>query len=81
MTLCRENHIAVCCDEVQTFGRLPKLFAFQYFGLEDLVDIVSIGKLSQVCATLFRKEFKPKAGLLSQTFTGSTSSLHAARVI
>ncbi len=81
MTLCKEHNIAVIVDEVQTFGRLPSLFAFQYFGLQDLVDIVSIGKLSQVCATLFSKEYSPKPGLLSQTFTGSTASLHAARVI
>ncbi len=81
MTLCRENGVAVLADEVQTFGRLPKLFAYQYFGVQDFVDIVTIGKLSQVCATLFTKDFYPKAGLLSQTYTASTSAIRASSVI
>lgn len=77
----RENKIPVFMDEVQTFGRTTELFAFQHFGLQDYVDICTIGKLSQVCATLFTKEFAPKPGLLSQTFTGSTSAIHAGKVI
>lgn len=81
MTILKENHIAVFADEVQTFGRTERLFAFQHFGLEEFVDIVSVGKLSQVCATLFRGEYQPKAGLLSQTFTGSTAVIRAAIVI
>ncbi|TXI40299.1 MAG: aminotransferase class III-fold pyridoxal phosphate-dependent enzyme [Nitrosomonas sp.] len=81
MTLCRENNIAVFADEVQTFGRLPQLFAYQYFGLQDLIDIVSIGKLSQVCATLFTDKYLPKAGLLSQTITSSTSAIRSCQVI
>lgn len=72
------NKIAVFIDEVQTFGRTPELFAFQYFGLQDYVDIVSIGKLSQACATLFKSEYKPRPGLLSQTFTASTSAIEAS---
>lgn len=76
----REN-IKVLVDEVQTFGRTPKLFAFQYFELEGLVDVVTIGKLSQVCATLFNQEIAPKPGLLSQTFTASTSSIHSGTLI
>ena len=72
------HQIAVFIDEIQTFGRTLQLFAYQYFHLEKEVDIVSIGKLSQVCATLFRTEFKPKSGLLSQTFTGSTTALQAS---
>lgn len=81
MTVLKENHIAIFDDEVQSFGRLPELFAFQYFGLEKFVDIVSIGKLSQVCATLFTAEYRPRPGLLSQTFTGSTSAIRAAKII
>lgn len=77
----KEHQITVFVDEVQSFGRTPELFAFQYFGLQDDVDIVSVGKLSQACATLYRKEFAPRAGLLSQTFTGSTSALRAGKVI
>lgn len=77
----KKGGAAIFADEVQTFGRTPAPFAFQYFGLEKYVDIASIGKLSQVCATLFTKEYAPKAGLLSQTFTGSTSAIRAGKVM
>lgn len=81
MQILKDNHIAILADEVQTFGRTSKLFAFQHFALEDLVDMVTIGKLSHICATLYRKEYNPKPGLLGQTFTGSTSAIHAAKTI
>lgn len=81
MTRLKEHHVAIHVDEVQTFGRTSRLFAFQHYGLEDLVDIVTIGKLSHVCATLFTKEYNPKSGLLSQTFTSSTAAIHAAKEI
>jgi 4-aminobutyrate aminotransferase-like enzyme len=81
MQILKEHAIAIFIDEVQTFGRTPALFAFQYFNLEEFVDIVSIGKLSQVCATLFRSDFQPHAGLLSQTFTSSTVAIKSAIVI
>jgi len=45
------------------------------------VDLVTIGKMSQVCATFFTGEFNPKPGLLSQTFTSSSSAIHAACVV
>lgn len=78
---CRALGIAVIADEVQSFGRTSALFAYQHFGVADLIDVATVGKLLQVCATLFRKEYCPKAGLLSQTFTGSTSSLRAGQTI
>jgi len=81
MQLCKQHHVAVFADEVQTFGRLPQLFGYQHFGVTDLVDIATIGKLSLVCATLFSKDYKPKPGLLSQTYTSSTSAIRAARVV
>ncbi len=81
MSILKEHHIAVIIDEVQTFGRTSRLFAFQHFGLEEFADIVTIGKLSQVCATLYKTEYKPRPGLLSQTFTSSTQAIHAAKVI
>lgn len=79
--LARASDIAIWTDEVQTFGRTEELFAFQSFGLDDLVDVVTFGKMTQVCATLFRDDFKPRPGLISQTFTGSTSSIFAAKAI
>ncbi len=77
----RAHDIAVWADEVQTFMRTTSLFAFQEFGLEGLVDIVTIGKVSPACATLYNKNFSPRPGLLSQTFTASTSAIRASGFI
>jgi len=41
------------------------------------VDVVTVGKNSQVCATFFTDEHKPKPGLVSQTFTGASSQISA----
>ncbi len=81
MEICKENNIAVMVDEIQTFGRTPQIFAFQHYGLDEYVDVVTVGKLTQVCATLFTDEYRPGPGLLSQTFTGATSSIKAAQII
>lgn len=81
MERCREAGITVLVDEVQTFARTPKLYATDHFGLGDLVDIMWIGKASQVCATFFRKDSAPAPGLLSQTFTAGTGAIAAANVI
>lgn len=81
MEVLRSEGIMIIVDEVQTFGRTPQLFAMQYFGVEDLADIVTIGKLSHVCATLFKKNVAPKPGLLSQTFISSTSAIRASIAI
>ncbi len=74
----RQREIPIFVDEVQTFGRGSRLFAFQELELDSYVDVVSIGKLSQVCATFFSDHMKPRPGLISQTFTGATASIHAA---
>lgn len=78
INVCKENNVSVLIDEVQTFARTHELFAFQYFKLDKLVDVVSVGKNSQVCATLFKDDHKPKPGLMSQTFTGSSSQIAAS---
>ena len=81
-TRCRELGICVIADEIQTFGRLPGgPFASAHFGIADLVDIVTVGKVTQVCATIYRSTLQPRPGLVSQTFTGGTQALHAAAVI
>jgi 4-aminobutyrate aminotransferase-like enzyme len=36
------------------------------------IDVLTVGKMTQACATLFTEEFNPKPGLLSGTFTGET---------
>ena len=79
--VCQENNISVLVDEVQTFGRTDELFAFQHFKLDTLVDVVTIGKNSQVCATLFKDDHKPKPGLISQTFTGASSQIAASYAV
>ncbi|MBA2404072.1 MAG: aminotransferase class III-fold pyridoxal phosphate-dependent enzyme [Bdellovibrionales bacterium] len=79
--VCQENNISVLVDEVQTFARTHDLFAFQFFKLDKHVDLVSVGKNSQVCATLFKDDHKPKPGLMSQTFTGSSSQIAASNFI
>ena len=71
--------IAIWADEVQTFGRTGELFAFQKFGLQEYVDVVTVGKLLQVCMVLFTDEYNPKPGLVAGTFSGSTAALRTAR--
>lgn len=78
MAILREKRIAILIDEVQTFGRTHELFAFGHFGLEEYADIVTVGKLSQACATLFRSEYAPQAKILSQTFTAASSAIRAS---
>lgn len=78
INVCKENNISVLVDEVQTFARTHELFAFQHFKLDKHVDVVTIGKNSQVCATLFKDDHKPKPGLMSQTFTGASSQISAS---
>ncbi len=81
MEILKQHHVTVMVDEIQTFGRTTELFAFQHFGLDTFVDVVTVGKCLQVCATLFTDEYTPRPGLLSQTFTGGTNQFFAAGVI
>ena len=78
---CKKNNVSVIIDEVQTFMRTKEMFAFQYFGLGKDVDMVNIGKNSQICATIYRNDHKPAPGLISQTFTSSGSAINAAYYI
>jgi 4-aminobutyrate aminotransferase-like enzyme len=77
----RQDNLLIIFDEVQTFGRLSRPFAFQHFELSAFADIVTVGKISQLCATLYRGDLKPKGPLLSQTFTAATSAIAAALAI
>ena len=81
MTVLKEEKILIIVDEVQSFARTPELFAFHHFNLEKFVDIVTIGKAAQVCGTLFTDAVKPRPGLLSQTFTSSTSAIKSGYAI
>lgn len=73
MDICKAHGIAVWDDEIQTFGRTTRMFAYETYDLGDYVDVFCVGKMSQACATLFTEEYAPRPGLLSGTFTGSTS--------
>lgn len=79
--VCKDNNISVMVDEVQTFARTTELFAFQHFKLDKLVDVVTVGKNSQICATLFTDDHKPRPGLMSQTFTGSSAQIAASHYV
>jgi 4-aminobutyrate aminotransferase-like enzyme len=81
MDILKKNNILILVDEIQTFGRTSELFAFQYYGLDEYVDIVTVGKMLHVCATLFKEEVNPTPALLSQTFTSPTVSIYFADMI
>ncbi|MEM1445427.1 MAG: aminotransferase class III-fold pyridoxal phosphate-dependent enzyme [Planctomycetota bacterium] len=79
--ICKREGIAVIADEIQTFCRTSRPFAFQHFGLDEHVDLVNVGKSTQVCFTLFTDEWAPQPGLVAQTFTGASSSIKAAQFV
>lgn len=81
MEVCRANDIAVWSDEVQTFGRTSRPFAFDHYGLGEYVDVCCVGKMTQVCAAMYTDDYNPKPGLLSGTFLGSSAGLRAGRNI
>ncbi|HXG19339.1 MAG TPA: aminotransferase class III-fold pyridoxal phosphate-dependent enzyme [Methylomirabilota bacterium] len=81
MELLRERGVTIWVDEVQTFGRTGELFAFQRLELAAYVDVVTIGKLLQNSAVLFREEYLPDPSLISGTFAGTTVGLAVGRRI
>lgn len=76
METCKAAGIPVWDDEVQSFGRTESMFCFERLDLGQYIDVITLGKMSQACACLFTAEMNPKPGLLSGTFTASTSALH-----
>ncbi len=70
--VCRDAKIAIWDDEIQSFGRTTEMFAYEALDLGDWVDVFCVGKMTQVCATLFTEEYSPGPGLLSGTFTSTT---------
>jgi len=71
---CRQARVPVWDDEVQSFGRTERMFCFEALDLGQHLDVVTVGKMTQACACLFTAEMNPKPGLLSGTFTASTSA-------
>ncbi len=74
---CREKQIAIWLDEVQTFARSGEFFGFEKLNLGEYVDVCTIGKALQLSASLWTKEYNPKPGLVSGTFSSSSTSLHS----
>jgi len=81
MECCRENGIAVWDDEIQTFGRTERMFAYEMYDLGEYVDVICVGKMTQACATLCTKEYEPKPGLIAGTFTGEPVSFNVGKRI
>lgn len=81
MSHCKAKGLGVWVDEIQSFGRTSAPFAFQHYGVDEYVDVVSVGKMTQVCATLFTSDYNPRPGLISQTFTGASAQIFAAREV
>lgn len=79
---CRRAGIVVWADEVQTFARVTELFATDLLDLSDYVDVITIGKVFQGSALLFRKSLAPDPALISGTYSGATVPMAVAiRVI
>jgi 4-aminobutyrate aminotransferase-like enzyme len=78
---CHRAGIAVWIDEVQTFARVSELFATALLDLADYADVITIGKVFQGSALLFRKEFAPDPALISGTYSGATVPMAVARRI
>jgi 4-aminobutyrate aminotransferase-like enzyme len=79
MDICREHKIAIWDDEIQTFGRTESMFTYERLGLGQYVDVFCVGKMTQVCATLFTEEYNPGPGLLSGTFTSTTQAFRQGK--
>lgn len=73
----RQADVPIIFDEVQSFSRTSRPFAFQHYRLDAFADIVTFGKITQACGTLWGEAFHPTAPILSQTFTGSSSAIAA----
>ena len=67
--------VLIWFDEIQTFGRTDRMFRFEGLELGSYADIVTVGKMTQGCAALWRAAHNPRPGLLSGTFLGSTVAM------
>ncbi len=78
---CRRAGIPVWVDEVQTFGRVTELFATGLLDVADHVDVITVGKLLQGSAVLYRSYLSPDPALISGTFSGATVAMAVGRRI
>ncbi|HZP44438.1 MAG TPA: aminotransferase class III-fold pyridoxal phosphate-dependent enzyme [Candidatus Binataceae bacterium] len=75
---CRRAGIVIWVDEVQTFARTGELFATDLLELADYADVITIGKVFQGSAMLFRKSLAPDPALISGTYSGATVPMAVA---
>jgi acetylornithine aminotransferase len=78
---CRHAGIPIVIDEIQTFARTAALFTTNLLDLAGYADVITIGKIFQGSAVLFRRDFAPDPGLISGTFSGATVPMAVARRI
>lgn len=78
---CHRAGIAVWIDEVQTFARVSELFATDLLDLADYADVITIGKVFQGSAMLFRESFAPDPALVSGTYSGATVPMAVSKRI
>ena len=64
---------------MQTFARTGELFATDLLKLADYVDLITIGKVFQGSAVLYRRSFAPDPALISGTYSGATVAMAVAR--
>jgi len=81
MDVCKANSIAVWDDEIQSFGRTESMFAYEMYDLGEYVDVFCVGKMTQACVTMYTEEYNPKPGLLSGTFTGTSTDFAVGSVL
>lgn len=79
MDVCKAHKIAVWDDEIQTFGRSNRMFAYEHFDLGDYVDVFCVGKMTQACVTMWTPEYNPRSAILSGTFTGEGASFRVGQ--
>lgn len=72
---CQKEGVLIWADEIQSMGRTTHLFASEKMRMLKNIDILTFGKLTQICGVLYRKELNPKPGLLSQTFMGASTQI------
>jgi 4-aminobutyrate aminotransferase-like enzyme len=77
-SIAKKEGIKIWADEIQTGGRMVNTFRYRDLDLGSYIDILTLGKMTQVCSTLFTHELNPKPGLLNQTYAGSSAVLGAA---
>src|SRR6185312_4930970 len=75
---CRRAGVLIWIDEVQTFARTGELFATHRLDLDDYADVITIGKVFQGSAMLYRKALTPDSALISGTYSGATVPMAVA---